>query len=317
VSRINRGTIELRKQVLGLATVVDQTVAVARPLIEDRGHRLIVAMPDGEEQVEADPTRLEQILANLLSNAAKYTDPGGRIRLDARREGDEVVFRVLDSGIGIDAEMLPKVFDLFVQIERRLDRSQGGLGIGLSLVKRLAEMHGGTVTAHSEGRGRGSEFVLRLPAPAGARTDPPGPTPRPKEEATASGPPRRRILVVDDNEDAANCMARYLSRIMGQQVEVAYDGPRAVEVAGTFRPEVVLLDIGLPGMSGYEVAQRLRGGPETGGAMLIALTGWGQEEDRRRSRAAGIDVHLVKPVDLDAIRDLLMEPFVVGGAGAS
>jgi two-component system CheB/CheR fusion protein len=193
-----------------------------------------------------------------------------------------------------------------VQIERRLDRSQGGLGIGLSLAKNLVQMHGGNLSAHSEGPGKGSEFVVRLPATAADRCDSCGPAHRPPARA-AHGPRASRILVVDDNRDAADSLARYLTRVMGQRVEVAYDGPGAVDVARRFRPDVVLLDIGLPGMSGYEVAERLRSGPETGGALLIALTGWGQEEDRRRSKEAGIDFHLVKPVDLDAVQNLLLK----------
>ncbi len=306
LSRMDHGTIELRKQVVGLATVVNQAVATNRPSIVERGHALSVSVPDGSERLEADPTRLEQVLSNLLTNAAKYTDPCGHIRIDARREGDEVVIRVGDTGIGIAPEMLPKVFDMFVQIERRLDRSKGGLGIGLSLAKKLVQMHGGSISAHSEGPGKGSEFVVRLPAIAAGTGDPCAPIHRPPARV-AHEPRRSRILVVDDNQDAADTLARYLTRVMGGRVEVAYDGPEAVDIARRFRPEIVLLDIGLPGMSGYEVAERLRSGPETGGALLIALTGWGQEEDRRRSKAAGIDFHLVKPVDLDAMQDLILK----------
>ena len=306
LSRMDHGTIELRKEVVGLASVINQAVAANRPAIDEQGLALSVGVADGEERLEADPTRLEQVLSNLLSNAAKYTDPGGHIRLDARREADEVVIRVGDTGIGIAPEMLPKVFDMFVQIERRLDRSRGGLGIGLSLAKNLVRMHGGSISAHSEGPGKGSEFVVRLPAIAAARGDPHGPTHQPTARV-AHEPRASRILVVDDNQDAADSLARYLTRVMGQRVEVAYDGPEAVDIARRFRPEIVFLDIGLPGMSGYEVAERLRSGPETGGALLIALTGWGQEEDRRRSEAAGIDFHLVKPLDLDAMQDLLFK----------
>ena len=258
VSRISHGAVVLRKEVVGLASVVDRTVAAIRPLIDERGHELTVTLPDEDERLEADPTRLEQILGNLLENAAKYTDPGGHIRLEARRDGDEIVIGVKDTGIGIDPEVLTKVFEMFVQFERRLDRSQGGLGIGLSLVKSLVELHGGTVAVHSEGPGKGTEFVVRLPAVAGGRGDGRGPTPLPRTEPN-HGPARRRVLVVDDNQDAADSLAKYLSRVMGQQVEVAYDGPGAVEVAGTFRPDVVLLDIGLPGMSGYEVARTAAG----------------------------------------------------------
>jgi PAS domain S-box-containing protein len=306
-SRISLGKIDLRKEEVALASVVDRAVAIARPAIDERGHQLSVSVPERDERLEADPNRLVQILSNLLENAAKYTDPGGQIRVHARREGGEVVIGVKDTGIGIAPESLTKVFDLFMQIERRLDRSQGGLGIGLCLVRSLVEMHGGTVTALSEGPGRGSEFVVRLPAIFGDRVEPHGSsrrsTPGDRPETAC-----RRILVVDDNQDAANSLARYLMRVAGHEVEVAYDGPGALGLAQTFRPDVVLLDIGLPGMSGYEVAERLRERPETGEARLIALTGWGQEDDRRRSRSAGIDVHLVKPVDLDAILSLLAGP---------
>ena len=313
VSRISLGKIDLRKQSVSLATVVDRAVTSATPLIDERGHALSVSISDIGERVEADPTRLEQSLSNLLENAARYTDPGGQIRLEARREGGEVVISVRDTGIGIAPEALTKVFDLFVQIERRLDRSQGGLGVGLALVRSLVEMHGGTVSAHSEGPGRGSEFVIRLPAIVGDRRDPDAMSPPPDEDEVGE-PAHRRVLVVDDNQDAANSLARYLKRVAGHRVEVAYDGPEALRLAREFRPDVVLLDIGLPGMSGYEVAERLREHPETGEARLIALTGWGHEDDRRRSRSAGIEVHLVKPVDLDVIVDLLAGRSSGGGS---
>jgi CheY-like chemotaxis protein/two-component sensor histidine kinase len=310
LSRINHGAIELRKEVVRLASVVDEAVAASRHFLDERGHELSVGVADGDERLEADPTRLEQVLANLLENAAKYTDPGGRIRLEARREGGEVVFSVKDTGIGIAPEKLTTIFDMFVQVERRLDRSQGGLGIGLSLVKSLVEMHGGRVTAHSEGPGKGSEFVVRLPAIAGGRGDRDGPL-RPPRTETACELPRRRILVVDDNRDAADSLARYLSRAMGQRVEVAYDGPEALEAAEAFRPDVILLDIGLPGMDGNEVARRLREQVEFQGALIVALTGWGQESDVERSRAAGFDHHLVKPASPEAILELLTK----AGAG--
>ena len=214
VSRINHGTIELRKEVVGLASVVDQAVAANRPAIDERGHELSVGVPDGEERLEADPTRLEQVLANLLTNAAKYTDPGGHIRLDARREGDEVVIRVGDTGIGIAPEMLPKVFDMFVQIERRLDRSQGGLGIGLSLVKSLVEMHGGAIAATARGRARAASSSSASPRSRPRPGDPRGPAHRPPARPRTSRD-ARRILVVDDNQDAADSLARYLTRVMG------------------------------------------------------------------------------------------------------
>ena len=315
VSRISLGKIGLRKEVVTLASVVEQAVATIRPTIEERGHRLNVNVPDGDVRLEADPVRLGQILSNLLENAARYTDPGGLIRVDARSEGGEIVIGVRDTGVGIAPELLTKVFDLFLQVERRLDRSQGGLGVGLSLVKSLVEMHGGSVSARSEGPGRGSEFVVRLPALAGIPDDRHPSLQRPRcvrrHESHVL-----RILVVDDNQDAANSLAKYLKRVAGHEVEVAYDGQEALGLARRSRPDVVLLDIGLPGMSGYEVAERLREWPETGEARLIALTGWGQEEDRRRSRSSGIDVHLVKPVDLDVILDLLAAPASSGEDGS-
>jgi PAS domain S-box-containing protein len=301
VSRISRGRIELRKELVDVAAVVHRTIEAVRPLLEERRHEVEVALPPGPLRVEADPTRLEQILMNLLNNAAKYTDPGGHIRVSAERDGGEVVLRVRDTGIGIAADMLPKVFDLFVQAERRLDRAQGGVGIGLTLVKRLTELHGGRVEAHSEGPGRGSEFVVRLPAAAEQDRGGEPPAGQRPEDAT---PHRRRVLVVDDNTDAADSLALLL-RLAGQDVRAAYDGPSALALAGEFRPELVFLDIGMPGMDGYEVARRLRQQPGVDGLTLVALTGWGQEEDRDRSREAGFDLHLIKPVEPGALDRLL------------
>jgi PAS domain S-box-containing protein len=304
VSRITRGKIELRKEVVDLGTILGHVVEAARPSFVERRHELIVGWPEGPIHLEADPTRLGQILDNLLNNACKYTEPGGCIRLTAGREGGSLVLRVRDTGIGIAPEKLPYIFDLFMQAERRLDRSQGGLGIGLSLVRSLAEMHGGEVTARSDGPGRGSEFVVRLPAlpptsVTGDRAEPgAGLEPAPSL-------PRRRILVVDDNPDSARTMAMLLRRSWGQEVEVAHDGPGAIEVALTFRPELLLLDLGLPGMSGYEVARHLRQRPEFAGTLIVAMTGWGQDSDRQRSAQAGFDHHLVKPVDPEALRSLL------------
>jgi PAS domain S-box-containing protein len=304
VSRISRGKVVLRREVVDLGTIVARSAEAARPLMAERCHALTVSMPEAPVLLEGDPTRLEQVLANLLSNAVKYTDPGGCIRVAAGREKGQAVVRVGDTGIGIEPSVLPEVFGLFVQVERRVDRSRGGLGIGLSLVKSLVEMHGGTVTAHSEGPGRGSEFVVRLPAldaaPDRGAWLPQGDPSRPAGEI-----PGRRILVVDDNVDAADSMGRLLSRIWGQDVRVAYDGPAALEVARSFRPEVVLLDLGLPGMDGCEVARQLRGEPGLADALLVAVTGWGQESDREMSRAAGFDLHLVKPVQLEMLREVL------------
>ncbi len=309
VARISRGKIELQKEVVDLATVVSQAVETARPQIVERRHDLSVAMPLGPIRLEADPTRLEQVLWNLLNNSAKYSPPGGKIALTVEPGAGEVVLRVRDEGIGIAPGMLPHIFDMFVQVGDHKDHAQGGLGIGLSLVRTLVEMHGGSIAAHSQGPGTGSEFVVRLPVLAPTREA--GKAADRHRGGAGTGPPRRRILVVDDNIDAARSLARLLSRLYGQEVQVAHDGPEALEKAGEFRPEVVLLDIGLPGMSGYQVAERLRGRPEFESTLIVALTGWGQEDDRRRSVESGIDRHLVKPVKPEDILDLL-----VAGGGA-
>jgi PAS domain S-box-containing protein len=310
VSRISRGRLELRKEVVVLAAVVADVVEKVRPLVAARQQELEVALPEGSIRLEADPTRLEQILLNLLTNAVKYTNVGGRIVLTAERDRDEVVVRVRDTGIGIAPEMLSRIFDMFVQAERRLDQSQGGMGIGLSLVKDLVERHGGGITAHSAGPGTGSELVVRLPmlpcAPAEDRVLPQPPRPDADAEA-AEVWPSRRILVVDDNSVAADGLGRLLSLVLGQEVRVVYDGPSALELAGSFQPEVVLLDLGMAIMDGYEVAMRLRERPEGGAMKIVAVTGWGQEEDRRRSREMGFDLHLTKPVNAAALKGLLAE----------
>jgi signal transduction histidine kinase/CheY-like chemotaxis protein len=299
VSRTASGKVQLHRAPLELTSVVARAVETSRPLIEARRQHLAVELPDEPVRLEGDLTRLAQVLANLLNNAAKYTDAGGHIWLSAEREGGTVVLRVRDSGIGIPTEVLPHIFDLFAQADRSLARSEGGLGIGLTLVKRLVELHGGTVAAHSDGPGRGSEFVVRLPVLRGAR-----PAPPPAAGAAAGPPPRRRVLVVDDNADAGAGLALLL-RMRGHEVATAADGPAALEAVRSFRPDVVLLDLGLPGMDGYAVAERLRA--ETGPAdlRLIALTGYGQEEDRGRTREAGFAEHLVKPADLDDIERVL------------
>ncbi len=303
VARIARGKIELHKEVVDLATIVRQAVESARPLIDGRRHRLTVSLPEGPTRLEGDPTRLEQVLWNLLNNAAKYSEPGGAIELVAERDGGEVVVLLRDTGIGIAPEMLPRVFDIFVQVEGHKGHAQGGLGIGLSLVRTLVQMHGGSISARSEGPGTGSEFVVRLPLlPQPIEAETPA---REERREAADRPPRRRILVVDDNVDAARSLARLLARLYGQDVRVAHDGPEALGVAGEYRPEVVLLDIGLPGMDGNEVARRLRDQPEFEQTLIVALTGWGQESDLEKSRAAGFDHHLVKPASPEVILELL------------
>jgi signal transduction histidine kinase/ActR/RegA family two-component response regulator len=300
VSRVARGKVQLQTAPLELTTIVARAVETSRPLIEARRLHLAVELPDEPVRLEGDLTRLAQVLANLLNNAAKYTDEGGRIGLSAERAGGTVVLRVQDSGIGIPAEALPHVFDLFAQADRSLARSEGGLGVGLTLVKQLVELHGGTVEAHSAGPGKGSEFVVRLPVLRGRPAEGP-PAARPPAEA-----PRRRVLLVDDNADASASLALVL-RLRGHEVATAADGPEALQLAHSFRPEVVLLDLGLPGMDGCEVARRLRGTAETAGVHLVALTGHGQEEDRRRAREAGCAAHLVKPTDLDEIERVLAD----------
>jgi signal transduction histidine kinase len=312
ISRIRRGKVRLTKEVVDLAAVVRSAVEAARPLLDERRHQLVVDLGDGPLPLEADPTRLAQVLANLLNNSAKYTEPGGHIRLTARREGGAVVIRVRDTGIGIGPELLPRVFDLFVQAEEARGRANGGLGIGLSLVRRLVELHGGTVEARSDGPGRGSEFAVRLPAPFPQERQGDGPV------VVSGRPPSaapRRILVVDDNVDAADSLARLLG-LQGHEVRVAHDGLAGLEAARASPPELVFLDLGLPGVDGYEVARRIRRQPQTQGTVLVALTGWGQEDARRRSREAGFDHHLVKPVDLEALRALLACPRLVA-QGAS
>src|SRR5581483_3839709 len=285
-----------------LAAVLQSAVEASRPLIEAQGHELTVTLPPEPTYLEADPTRLAQAFANLLNNAAKYSERGGRIWLTAERRGGEVLVSVRDTGIGIAAAHLPRLFEMFSQIEPALERSQGGLGIGLALVRGLVELHGGTIEARSAGIGRGSEFLVRLPvveAQAEARLEPVNGE---AEKMRAVRP--SRILVVDDNRDAADSLALML-RITGHQTETAYDGLEAVHAAATFRPQVLLLDIGLPKMSGYEAARHIREQPWGKGMALIALTGWGQEEDKRRALEAGFDHHLTKPVEAAALEKLL------------
>jgi PAS domain S-box-containing protein len=303
VSRITRGKITLQRERLELMTVVSRAVETSRPLIDAARHRLTVRLPPEPVRVEGDLTRLAQVISNLLNNAAKYTEPGGQIELRAEREGDEVFVRVKDNGVGIPPQVLPRVFDLFAQDERSLDRSQGGLGIGLTLVRSLIELHGGSVEARSEGLGHGSEFTVRLPVLSEPQ-DPERPPSGIVREGGAVAPGCCRILLVEDNADSAESMALLL-RLDGHEVRTARDGAEAVEVARSICPQVALLDIGLPEMDGYEVARRLRVMPEAQRAVMIALTGYGQPEDRRRSHEAGFDHHLTKPIDYDVLASLI------------
>jgi two-component system CheB/CheR fusion protein len=303
VSRISSGKIELRRAPVDLATVLKSAVEASRPLIEGSQHVLDVALPDEPLVLDADAVRLAQVFANLLNNAAKFTEDGGRIELAARREGAQVRVSVRDSGIGIGADMLSQVFDMFTQVRRGSDRAQDGLGIGLSLVQSLIAMHGGSVEARSEGLGCGSEFVVRLPLLHGAAALPPAmsPAPAPSAEVAAACP---RVLVVDDNRDAADSLG-VLLEFLGAEGRVAHDGAAALAALPGFRPTLMLLDLGMPGMDGHEVARRLRADPAHTGVRLVALTGWGQEGDRARTRAEGFDDHLVKPADVAALQALL------------
>jgi len=303
VSRITRNKLELRKQPVTLAAVVDAAIETSRPLLDAAGHRLEVALPK-PLYIDGDPTRLAQIVANLLNNAAKYTPRGGRIRLSAERRGHEVVVSVKDNGIGFAPEMRDRLFQMFSQAEPALERSQGGLGIGLSLVKALVEMHGGSVAAQSQGAGTGSEFLVRLPVMA---PDSRLAATHAADEVAANADPKQRVLVVDDLKDAADSLA-VLLRVLGHEVHVAYDGEQGVAAARSLKPQVVFLDLGMPKLNGYEACRIIRS--EFGNEMfLVALTGWGQDDDRRRSAAAGFDRHLVKPVEPAAVSDMLASFF--------
>ena len=306
VSRISRGKIELRKELVELAAVVAQAVDAVRPLFDEHHQDLHVSIPEDSILLKADPTRLEQILSNLLINAAKYTPQGGGIWLDVEQLQSEVLIRVRDTGIGIDADLLPKVFDLFLQGERRVGRSHEGGGIGLSLAKNLVELHEGTITAHSQGSDIGSEFVVKLPMVSRVQSKREQ-TPQAIQLEASELLPRRRILIVDDNVQAADSLGRLMSVVFGQEVRVVYNGKSALELAGSFLPEVVLLDLEMTGMDGYEVAMRLRERTECSKALIVAVTGWGHEEDRRRSREMGFDLHLVKPVTARDLRAMLTD----------
>jgi PAS domain S-box-containing protein len=296
ISRIIRGKIELRREHIDLRQAVERAAETARPVLDLYGHTLSVTLPPEALRVSGDLVRLAQVISNLLTNAAKYSRATAPIEVSVRREGAEALVAVKDRGVGIPAALLPRVFDLFVQGDHALARSQGGLGIGLTLVKRIVEMHDGTVCALSEGDGRGSEFRIRLPALAQQHARPDAPS-----ERSAHYGPRRRVLVVDDNVDAAESIAKIL-QLFGHRVRCEHHGQAALEAAREYAPEVIVLDIGLPGMDGYEVARRLRAMTELGGASIVAVTGYGQDEDRRRAREAGFDQHLTKPVDPEALQ---------------
>lgn len=304
VSRIVRGKIKLTRERILIADVVERAVEAVKPLAAEHAHELTTSVPSEAIVLDADLTRLVQVLGNLLNNAVKYTEDGGRIRLSVCRQEQEVVISVRDTGVGIRAEMLPRVFEPFAQVDQSLARSQGGLGIGLALVRHLVQMHQGTVSAHSDGPGRGSTFEVRLPVAAG---EPPPQASEAGSQAPCGPTQHRRLLVVDDNQDSAQSLALLLETA-GHEVHIAYDGVSALAEARSFHPDIVLLDIGLPGMDGYEVARRLRQEPGMGKLLIVAVSGYGRAEDRRRSRKEGFNAHLTKPVDLDALHALVNHP---------
>ena len=301
VSRITGGKIELRKEPVSLASVVESAVETGRPLIEAAAHQLSVELSPEPLLIDADPVRMAQVISNLLNNAAKYTQEGGRITVTAEQRDDEAVVTVRDNGLGIPADMLPRVFEMFAQVDRTLKRAQGGLGIGLALARSLVEMHGGRIAAHSQGLNQGSEFVLHLPL--SRRTLLAVVPPEPPGRRTLPGL-RQRVLVVDDSRDGADTLAMVL-QTMGADPRVVYDGASALVALRDYRPGLVFLDLGMPGMDGYEVAEQIRADPAFDAVRLIALTGFGSEEERRRSRAAGFDDHCVKPVDPARLRVIL------------
>ena len=298
VSRITTGKLAIRKSVTELQAALRDAVETVRPFVEARRQDLVLDIPPEPISVEGDRTRLSQVFSNLVNNAAKYTEPGGRIVLTLSREGQEAVVRVRDNGIGLEPAALDSIFEMFVQVDRTLERSQAGLGVGLTLAKRLVTLHGGTLTARSDGAGRGSEFEVRLPL-AGAVLPEIDKVRRPDESG-----PSRRILIADDNADFANSLGSLLAQ-RGHDVRVVYDGADALATAARFNPDFAFLDIGMPRVHGYEVARRLRDLPATAECVLVAVTGWGQEDDRPRAREAGFDRHLVKPADPADIETIL------------
>jgi two-component system CheB/CheR fusion protein len=304
VSRVSRGKIELRRDNIELSAVLRNAIETSQPLMLERGHDLIARIPPEKIVVYADMTRLSQVFWNLLNNAAKYTEAGGIIEIDVAMQEGAVCVTVRDNGIGIPGDMLSRVFDIFTQVDRSLEKSQGGLGIGLSIARRLVEMHGGAIQATSAGHGHGSAFTVTLPAAV---------VPRQAQIPCGAAAPAgianmacKRILIADDNADSASTLSIMLE-MLGNEVRVAHDGEEAVRVAHEFRPHAILLDIGMPKLNGYDACMRLRQSPETAGAFVVALTGWGQEEDKMRSHEAGFDRHLVKPVEPAMLETLIAE----------
>jgi len=301
VSRITRGKVQLDKRVVELAPVISRAVEMSSPLLEKRRQRLVVELPSDVLLVDADATRLAQVFQNLVTNAAKYSDTGSTITVRGRASDEWILVDVIDEGIGIAPDLLPHLFELFVQGERALDRSAGGLGIGLTIARSLLELHGGTIDAASPGPGKGSTFTVTLPRSARPRIDTDKMKPLRVLQRAAPG---SRVLIVDDNVDAAMMLCSMLAEL-GHELQVAHDGPSALEVAAAFKPDIAVLDIGLPVMTGYELAQRLRQELGAEKLRLIAVTGYGQESDRARSRESGFDHHLVKPIELDELLGLL------------
>jgi CheY-like chemotaxis protein len=302
IARVTNGKVDLKKESIDLKGIVSNAVETSLPLIEKGGHVFSLKLDSAPLPVSADAARIAQVIGNLLTNAAKYTPHGGTIQLTAERKGGEAIISVIDSGIGIPPESLESVFDMFSQVGRNMQHAQGGLGIGLSLVRQLVGLHGGTVGASSEGVGKGSTFVVRLPldlasAPAGAGTD--------AAEASATARKPFRILVADDNVDAAMTLASLLE-MHGHELRVAHDGPQGLQIAEQFHPEVVFLDIGMPGMSGYDVARRLRQMKALARSTIVAVSGWGTKDDLARAVDAGFDMHFTKPVSVAHLHDFLV-----------
>jgi CheY-like chemotaxis protein len=310
VSRISRGKIELRKEQVELASVLRNAMETSLPLVERGKHKLTIDVPDEPLMLDADPVRLAQVFANLLNNSAKYTPAGGEIAVTVRVDGGMAVVCVKDNGEGIPRQMLQRVFNMFTQVNTGM-RAQGGLGIGLTLAKTLVHLHGGSIDAASPGTGKGCEFTVRLPLVARAEQAPRAPAPQTRTDA-----PLRRVLVVDDNHDAADSLGMLL-QFLGAEVMVVHDGHAALAAITSYQPAVVLLDLGMPGMNGLEVARRMREDPSARGITLVALTGWGQREDRRRTSEAGFDYHLVKPADVGTLQSILSTRQFAAPAGAT
>ncbi len=302
VSRISTGKVELQKKSLHLSEVINSAVETSRSLLEQMRHELTITLPEFPIVVEADFTRLAQVFLNLLNNAAKYSEPGSQIRITVERQASEVVVLVQDTGVGIASDQLPRIFDMFSQVDRSLEKSQGGLGIGLSLVRRLVELHGGSVEAKSEGFGKGSEFVVRLPA----IMDTPVPSSELKDDQQSNLITPLRVLIVDDNRDSVTTLSMLLN-LLGHKIHTAYDGEQALSAAREFRPDVILLDIGLPKLNGYDVCRKIREQPYGDRVVIIAQTGWGQPESRQKTSEAGFDHHMVKPLDTNALQKLLSD----------